>query len=77
MVDSYQSLPDRRRPGRQEVSPALIPLLREPADDALSGFAHSGVSDNRSSPFLGIFVATAIAVPAWAGIGWVIALIRH
>jgi hypothetical protein len=81
MADSDVSLPDRRRPGRQRVSQALIPLLRRPAGDggvdARSVSVPRAVSDNRSSPFKGIIIAAAIAVPAWAGIGWVIALIRR
>ena len=67
------AVPDQRRPGRLDrVSPALIPLLRDPAQclDAASsvGTASYDDSDPRA-PARGIVVALFLSVPLWALFG--------
>jgi hypothetical protein len=73
------AVPDQRRPGRLDrVSPALIPLLRDPAPcvDAAScvGTASYEDSDPRA-PARGIVVALFLSIPLWTlfGLGiWLI-----
>jgi hypothetical protein len=67
------TVPDQRRPGRLDrVSPALIPLLRDPAlcvDSASSvGTASYDDSDPRA-PARGIVVGLLLSVPLWALFG--------
>jgi hypothetical protein len=57
---------DQRRPGRLEkVSPALIPLLREPAEcaDGLD------FDSDPLAPARGIVVGLLLSVPLWGLIG--------
>ena len=65
-VANPSSVRDRRRPGRlEQVSPALIPLLREPTryvDDP-------GFDSDLLAPARGVLVGLLISVPLWALIG--------
>jgi hypothetical protein len=58
---------DRRRPGRAEqVSSALIPLLREPAH----GFdTHLNIDTDPLAPARAILVGSLVSVPLWTLIG--------
>ena len=66
---------DRRRPGRPEnVSPHLIPILRDPSgrNDAPQRQAETG---HDLVPLMGIMAGVALSVPVWAvivGITWAI-----
>jgi hypothetical protein len=72
-VTNLAAVQDRRRPGRpDQVSSALIPLLRDPTpsddtsplfDDTLSD------DDDELAPMRGIAVATLLSVPLWFLIG--------
>ncbi len=56
-----QLVQDRRRPGRvAQVSPALIPLLRDPAHY---------VDTDPLTPARGVMVALLVSVPLWTLIG--------
>ena len=72
-VADVAAVPDQRRPGRLDrVSPALIPLLRDPAQcvDAVScvGTASCEDTDPRA-PARGIVVGLLLSVPLWALFG--------
>ena len=59
---------DRRRPGRNnQVSPHLIPLLRNPATVAIpgpqSGEADASPSQDDLAPSQGIFLSLALSIP--------------
>ena len=66
-VEDVATLFDRRRPGRMDVSPSLVGLLREPAlgqpDDSDAGEAfhlHDPVA-----PLKGILLGVALSIPLW------------
>jgi hypothetical protein len=70
--------PDRRRPGRTEVSPDLLPLLRDPAsveipldDSPVGGDARDDLGAAK-----GIAISVLLAVPLWgliaAAIWWAV-----
>lgn len=68
---------DRRRPGRNnQVSPPLIPLLRNPATPdipvLLPGKVDAPPSRDDLAPVKGIIFPLALSVPLWI---WVSALI--
>ena len=71
---------DRRRPGRPEqVSPHLIPLLRNPAPADLrppqSGEASARPVKENLAAMKGIVAAVALSAPLWVGIAalaWVL-----
>ncbi|MDE2200797.1 MAG: hypothetical protein KGJ41_17440 [Rhodospirillales bacterium] len=60
---------DRRRPGRQhDVSPQLIPLVRDPTRstaDAPMPIAEDGESHDLDTA-IGILVGTLLSIPLWA-----------
>jgi hypothetical protein len=64
---------DRRRPGRAEVNPHLIPMLRDPAgldSDLLLRDSTDPSPDRQDlAPAIGILVGLALSVPLWAIIG--------
>jgi len=70
----------RRRPERpKQVSPHLVPLLRDPAEPELSGplLGTAEVMSFNEDLLIarGFGVAMLLAVPAWAGIGLIIWLV--
>jgi hypothetical protein len=59
----------RRRPGRQNhVSPALLPLLREPVGYNLSDL-ESDEDPDQLSVVRGIYFAMLVSLPIWILIG--------
>jgi hypothetical protein len=66
--------PDRRRPGRAEVSPDLIPLLRNPVDAEIPPDDTHGADHPRDDlePAKGLAVGLLLAVPLWCVIALVI-----
>jgi hypothetical protein len=59
----------RRRPGRKNhVSPALLPLLREPVGDSLSDLEPDEDPD-QLSVVRGIYFAILMSLPIWILIG--------
>jgi hypothetical protein len=70
---SSSVIEDRRRPGRQDASPHLIPLLRDPIGtdpDALLREPTDPSSDRKElAPAIGILVGLALSVPLWGLIG--------
>ena len=67
------AVPDQRRPGRLDrVSPALIPLLRDPAPgvDAASCVGAASYEDtDPRAPARGVVVALFLSIPLWAVFG--------
>ena len=76
---------DRRRAGRQDVSPVLVPLLRHPADatgtpEILPAFAETPYRDflesdpfhDQMAPARGILLGLAISMLFWGAIGYTI-----
>jgi hypothetical protein len=73
--DSVDLLADRRRPGRKEVSPVLVPLLRGEGDPMLLDFAHEAAvleSDwdpvDALRPARGIAYGLLLSLPLWAAL---------
>jgi hypothetical protein len=75
---------DRRRAGRREVSPVLVPLLREPAS-AAPGFDHVMLTEtpyrdlleseptlNPLAPARGIALGLSISMLFWGVVGYAI-----
>ena len=59
-------LDERRRPGRTEVRPALIAMLRDPAVGPATIYALPlEPAPDCSKPLLGILLALLLAVPLW------------
>ncbi len=56
------STTDRRRPGRAEANPALVPLLRGKAEPA------PPPEEEEGNAIRGIGVALLLAIPLWAAI---------
>ena len=59
-VSPATALQERRRPGREAVSPELVELLRtpmQPSDETV---------EQQGSPARGIIVAGLISLPLWA-----------
>jgi hypothetical protein len=67
------AVPDQRRPGRlDQVSPALLPLLRDPAQcvDTASCVGTASYEDSDlQAPARGIVVGLLLSVPLWALFG--------
>jgi hypothetical protein len=58
---------DRRRPGRQDVSPALLPLLRgQPGPSAEADYVAVGEDGQDLAAARGICIGLLISVPLWA-----------
>ena len=72
---------DRRRPRRNnQVSPHLIPLLRNRAADTLTLSASDAnplSSDEDLRPARGIIVGSLLSLPLWAGIAAVVRAVLH
>ena len=73
-VDSQGFAIERRRPGRRDVSPALIPLLRKPAGDGTvpgEGFRHRdavpalNVGQDALDAARGVAMGLALSAPLW------------
>jgi hypothetical protein len=62
-------LNDRRRPGRIDVSPELIPLLRETASADAELFVHPEEASDQLSAARGIIAAVLPSIIMWAIIG--------
>ncbi len=63
---------ERRRHGRSDVSPALLPLLRDSTGDGLSdgeAAPDQWMPSEPLAPARGIGVALALCTPIWCGIG--------
>ena len=72
---------DRRRPGRKEVSPALVHLLRHAAEGGAVLTPESDASapgpiaadradqEDGCAPVRGILFGLALSIPLWAAIG--------
>ena len=61
---------DRRRPGRMEqVSPALIELLRSKPDTELPG------QDHPLGAITGILLSAVVGLAMWAGLFWLIRIL--
>ncbi len=74
-VDSAGFAIERRRPGRREVSPELIPILRRPAGDGVVReevlevqLALSPGSDPMSAA-RGIAMSLVLSLPLWCCVG--------
>ena len=71
---SEAALTDRRRPGRRDAHPALIPLLRAPAE--VPGLAEEDqrfLDDEDDDGFAlvrGVIIGGLLAVPIWIFVGW-------
>lgn len=65
--------PERRRPGRTEVKPELVPLLR--SDEITKPAPHDGDQDSMGDDqdnlrtARGIAMGLLLAAPFWAGVG--------
>lgn len=75
-LDAAHLLTDRRRPGRpQEVSPALLPLIREdmlpsePQPQRPMEWPEEDLEHDELSTIRGIMYGVAIALPIWAVLG--------
>jgi hypothetical protein len=72
---------DRRRPGRSDISPHLIPMLRDPAgldpDVPLRHSADPSPDRKELAPAIGIVVGLALSVPLWGLIGGLMWAVRH
>jgi len=75
---------ERRRAGRQEVSPVLVPLLRDPLGFA-SGLDHAAAAEtpyrdyletdpfhNQLAPARGIALGLSISMLFWGAVGYMI-----
>ena len=70
---------ERRRPGRREVSPELIPLLRRPVGDGMiqDDFPADGIEGQPAlatgrdalAPARGIAMSLLLSVPLWCVVG--------
>jgi hypothetical protein len=76
---------DRRRAGRLPVSPALVPLLRDPAsvttdpdqpllvpETSYRGFVEADPFHNEMAPSRGIMLGLSISMLFWGAIGYTI-----
>lgn len=65
---------DRRRPGRHDAHPALIRLLRAPAE--VQGLAEQDQrfldddGNDRLASARGVLIGVLLAIPMWIVIGW-------
>jgi hypothetical protein len=75
---------ERRRAGRQDVSPALVPLLRDPAsglalsnhpapaDTPFRDYLETDPFHDQMAPARGIFLGLSISMMFWGIVGYAI-----
>ena len=83
VLEQFQAL-DRRRAGRQDVSPTLVPLLRDPAGGGASEGQHMPAETpyrdflendplyDQLAPARGIALGLAISMLFWGLVGYTI-----
>ena len=85
VVDETIELADRRRPGRKEVNPALILLLRTPAEESKADLiaepeetgAPVDPEHDALRPTKGILLAVLLSLPFWSIVAVLVAWMRR
>ena len=69
LATGYSGSAERRRPGRQDVSPALLPLLRGQQGPIAEAARVAAEEDSHDlAPARGIFLGLLISLPLWIAV---------